>query len=210
MAKTSHYYVKFLPDCHYHVYNRAVDKKNMFLSDDNYAFFLKQYDKYLSPVVTTFSYALLGNHFHFTIRVHAEEVLFAFQRSSKLNPERYNTPHAIVAHQFQLFFQSYAMAFNLKHGRTGTLFQRPFKRCNVDPDHLPRLIMYHHLNPQRHRMIKDFRQYPWTSYSRYLSDHPSKLPRQEVFELFGGREEFIKMHQSTKDELDDEAWVIEE
>ena len=151
MAKTAHYYVKFLPDCHYHVFNRALDKKNMFLSAGNYSFFLKQYDNYVSPVVTTLSYALLGNHFHFGIRIHPQETLPDFLNASNLNPERYNTPHAIVAHQFQLLFQSYAMAFNIQQGRTGTLFQRPFKRCNVDPDRLTRLILYHHLNPERHR-----------------------------------------------------------
>jgi putative transposase len=209
MAKTNHYYVKFEPDCLYHVYNRAIDKKNMFVSPDNYTFFLKQYDKYLSPVVTTLSYGLMGNHFHFGIRLNSAEDLTTFLKLSNLNAERYNTPHAIVSHQFQLLFQSYAMAFNKQQGRTGTLLQRPFKRCAVDPDHITRLIFYHHLNPQKHKLVKDFRSYPWTSYSRYLSDHPSKLPRAEVFELFGGRENFIRLHQSVQKDLEGVDWMIE-
>jgi len=210
MAKTSHYYVKFEPDCHYHVYNRAVDKKTLFASQDNYKFFLKQYDKYLSPVVTTLSYALLGNHFHFGIRIRAQKDLANFLKLSNLNQDRYGTTHALVAHQFQLLFQSYAMAFNKQQGRTGTLFQTPFKRCVVDPDELTRLVLYHHLNPRRHKMAKDFSQYAWTSYPRYLADHPSKLPREEVLDLFGGKEQFVRWHETVQADLDDTDWMIDE
>ncbi len=210
MAKTSHYYVKFEPECHYHVYNRAIDKKTLFASEGNYKFFLKQYDKYLSPVATTLSYALLGNHFHFGVRIHAQEDLTTFLKLSNLNQDRYATPHALVAHQFQLLFQSYAMAFNKQQGRTGTLFQTPFKRCAVDQDDLTRLILYHHLNPRRHKMVKDFNKYAWTSYPRYLAEHASKLPRLEVFDLFGGKEQFVMWHESVQKDLDDADWAIEE
>lgn len=210
MAKTAHYYTQFEPDCCYHVFNRAVDRKNLFVSTDNYTFFLKQYDKYLSPVVSTLSYALLGNHFHFGIRIHPDTDLATFRKSSNLNARRYSTPHALVAHQFQRLFQSYALAFNIQQNRLGTLFQRPFKRCAVDPDDVTRLILYHHLNPQWHQMIDNFSQYPWTSYSRYLADHPSKLPRAEVFDLFGGKDQYIRLHQSVQQDLNDERWVIED
>ncbi|GEM_PF-2930571 len=44
-AKTAHYFVRFEPNCQYHVFNRAIDKKDLFLSADNYSFFLRQYDK---------------------------------------------------------------------------------------------------------------------------------------------------------------------
>ena len=47
MAKTEHYYTRFENDGIYHVYNRTVDRKPMFTSDENYAFFIRQFDKYL-------------------------------------------------------------------------------------------------------------------------------------------------------------------
>ncbi len=210
MAKTSHYYVQFEPDCYYHVFNRAIDRKALFASEGNYAYFLKQYDKFLSPLVSTLSYALPGNHFHLGIRVRPLHDLTTFRKLSNLDPSRFSTPHALISHQFQRFFQSYAMAFNRQQNRMGTLFQTPFKRCAVDPDDLPRLILYHHLNPQRHGLIYDFRQYPWTSYSSYLSDQPSRLPRAEVLALFGGKEGFIQQHLSAQQDLEDERWSIEE
>ncbi|OFY63026.1 MAG: hypothetical protein A3H98_10715 [Bacteroidetes bacterium RIFCSPLOWO2_02_FULL_36_8] len=69
MAYTEHYYTQFETGCFYHVYNRAVDSKPMFKNEGNYLYFLRQYGKYLSSVLDTFAYCLLGNHFHLLVRV---------------------------------------------------------------------------------------------------------------------------------------------
>ena len=211
MAKTEHYFIKFEPDCFYHVYNRSIDRKPLFKNDGNRIFFLKKYDKYLSSVLTTYSYALCGNHFHFGVKIHSIENLTTFKKLSNLG-DRYSDPHELVRHQFQRMFQSYAMAFNKQQDRTGTLFERPFKRVDVPADeNLIRLIAYHHKNPEYHRLCDDFRQSHWTSYSRYLLDHPSKLPKEEVFQLFGSNQKFIDYHDQVKRDLDNETdWFIED
>ena len=212
MAKTEHYYVRFQPGCYYHIFNRSVDQKPLFVHSGNYEFFLKKYDAYISPVATTYSYALLNNHFHFGIKVHTEEGLTTFQKVSNpdLDNKRPASAHYIVAHQFQKFFQCYAMAFNKQQSRSGTLFQTPFKRCAIDPDaDLMRLILYHHINPQKHGLAADFRDYPWTSYTRYLSNRPTKLPRGEVFDLFGGQDKFNAFHLMAWMEME-ERFMIEE
>jgi len=82
MAHTAHYYTKFDTGNFYHVYNRSVDRKPMFQNDDNYRFFVQQYDFYLSAIVDTYAYCLLGNHFHLLIRV--KEDLTTFQKLSNL------------------------------------------------------------------------------------------------------------------------------
>ena len=210
MAKTEHYYVKFQPDCFYHVYNRAVDKKSLFKKENDHVFFLKRYSQYLSPVLTTYSYALCGNHFHFGVKIKSLQELKAF-RQSKKHCDRFENAHDLVSEQFRLFFLSYAKVFNTQYNRVGTLFQTPFKRCLVGTEEkLIRLIFYHHANPQRHKLCRDFRKYPWTSYQRYLSDRQSLLPKAEVFALLGGRQQFIKYHQEVNRELNDkDDWYIE-
>lgn len=211
MAKTAHYYAKFEPACFYHVYNRAVDRGDLFANAENRRFFLQQYDQYLSDVVDTYSYALMGNHFHFGIKIRPQTELTVFRNLAGLHQQRYDHPHALVAHQFQRFFQSYAMSFNAQQKRVGTLMQRPFKRCCVDPDDLPRLILYHHLNPVKHRFTHDHNLYEWTSYGRYLGQKPSKLPRQAVWDIFGGRDKFIEYHRVAKEDIWSERdWVIED
>jgi len=211
MALTSHYYTQFEAELFYHVYNRSIDKKPLFKNDENYRFFLRRYSKYLSPVVTTYSYALCGNHFHLGIKIKTVEELMNFQKLSN-RKQIFTTAHQIVAHQFKLFFISYAKAFNKQQDRVGTLFQTPFKRCEVNSNvKLVRMLFYHHSNPQHHRICNDFRLYPWTSYSRYLLDQPSLLSKAEVFEWFGGKRAFIEVHKEVENELNDrENWWIED
>jgi hypothetical protein len=57
---------------------------------------------------------------------------------------------------FSNFFNAYAKAINLANGRTGPLFERPFKRIPVtDGKYFTRLLIYIHQNPQRHGLIDD-------------------------------------------------------
>lgn len=207
MAKTEHYFTKFQEGNFYHVYNRTVDKKPMFKNDGNYEYFLKQYDKYLSPVVDTYSYSLLGNHFHLMIKIQNLQDLTTFEKLSnqKLsnqtnlnphNPQPDKSAHQIVSHQFRKFFQSYSMAFNKQHDRVGTLFQTPFKRGLVDKeDYFTHLIYYIHANPQLHRLIPDFRDWKWSSYKRILMEKQSKLKKKEVLDWFGGNNKYLQFHE---------------
>lgn len=61
------------PDCVYHVYNRANGHERIFLSDENYRYFLAQYGKYVGPYTDLFAYCLMPNHFHFLIRIKGEK-----------------------------------------------------------------------------------------------------------------------------------------
>ncbi|KAA5536299.1 hypothetical protein F0919_01125 [Taibaiella lutea] len=193
MALTEHYYTQFEAGKFYHVYNRTVDLKPMFRTNSNYIFFLKKYNEYLSDVVDTYAYCLLGNHFHLAIKIKSQEELDIFQstRDYKNIPDN----HEIVSHQFRKFFQSYSMAFNKSFERVGTLFQTPFKRALIDnPVYLKRLIYYIHYNPQHHNLVDDFRDWEWSSFERFLIERPSKLKKEDVFNCFDGRNGFLEYH----------------
>lgn len=196
MAYTEHYFTKFEADCFYHIYNRSVDRKPMFKSAGNYEFFLRKYDQYLSPVVDTYAYCLLGNHFHLLVRINSMEDL-----SNKMNltnvekPSSLKTAHDIVSHQFQKFFQSYAMAFNKQQARIGTLFQTPFKRALIDNYNYYKQVLYYvHANPELHGIIKDFRDWKWSSYNRFLIDSVTRLKKQAVLDWFGSKENYLLYH----------------
>ncbi len=186
MAKTEHYYTKFEEGKFYHIYNRSIDCQPLFKSDANYKFFLKKFDQYLSSVLDVYAYCLLGNHFHLLIRV----------KENLKNLKRNNLSiHDIVSKQFRVFFQSYALAFNIQHKRIGTLFQTPFKRAKINDEfYLSRLIYYIHANPQKHNLIYDFREWKWSSYSRILLETDTKLKKQEILDWFGGKAAYLKFH----------------
>ena len=73
----------------------------MFKNRGNYEYFLKQYDKYLSPVIDTYAYCLLGNHFHLLIRIGKLQDLTIFEKlAHPQNLQMDKTAHQIVSHQF--------------------------------------------------------------------------------------------------------------
>lgn len=201
MAKIEHYYTKFAEKNFYHVYNRSVDRKPMFKNEGNYAYFFARYEKYLSHVIDTYAYSLLGNHFHLLIRVNDSKKL------SILNPGK--TIHDIVSHQFRKFFQSYAMAFNKQQNRIGTLFQTPFKRALID-DHkyLTHLVYYIHANPQLHGLIDDFKNWNWSSYKKILNYN---LPiRKELIGWFGSKKEYVKFHSEKVLMISNEKYFLDD
>ena len=93
---------QFAPDYFYHVYNRTNNKDKLFTQPKNYVYFLKKYDQYLSPILVTYCYCLLGNHFHLLVKVKEEEHLKPFQTGEVFES------HKIVSKQFASFFGSIA------------------------------------------------------------------------------------------------------
>ena len=204
MAKKEHYYTRFENDGIYHVYNRTVDRKPMFTSSENYAYFIRQFDKYLSNYIKIYAYNLLGNHFHFMIKVNDLTDLTTFQKLSNLElPNELKTTHDIFSHQFKKFFQSYAMAFNKEQNRIGTLFQTPFKRVRVeDENYLRELACYINTNAQKHNLVKDFRDWKWSSYHNTISNKDTKLLKEELMGYFGDIDNFEYCHLESASKMD--------
>lgn len=100
-------------------------------------------------------------------------------------------------------FNSYAKAVNIAYQRTGSLFQKPFHRIEVDSDrYFARLIHYIHFNPQKHGFVDDFRQYPFSSYQAIISGKPTNISKDEVLTWFQGKDNFEQLHNVLCDEAD--------
>ena len=186
------------PDRYYHIYNRGINRENLFKEDRNYTFFLQKYAQYLSPVVDTFAYCLLRNHFHFLIRIKGEDSIREFYNTritARKISEGLHSAEFIVSKQFARFFSSYTQSMNKVYQRTGALIEAPFKRIEIDNDaYLTHLISYIHCNPQKHGFVSDFKVYPYSSFKGHLNQSEFFLNSKEVFEWFGGIYEFIEFH----------------
>lgn len=102
---------------------------------------------------------------------------------------------------FSNFFNSYAKAYNKQISRTGSLFEKHFKRIRLDDEvYLRNLILYIHLNPKHHIDI-DYKTFLFSSYQSILSVKETKLEREAVLNLFGGKDNFIFCHNSKSDVL---------
>jgi REP element-mobilizing transposase RayT len=179
---------------YYHIYNRGNNREDIFLEDRNYRHFLKLYAKYVAPIVDTYAYCLLRNHFHFLVRVKDADM------ADPKNPSRH----------LSNLFNAYAKAFNKAYSRAGSLFQRPFGRIEIGSDaHFVWLVMYIHQNPQRHGLVDDFRDWPYSSYRAFLSTQPTRLRRAEVLEWFGGERQFVALHEQEVTERRVARWFAE-
>lgn len=176
---------------YYHLYNRGNNGETLFVEARNYRYFLKLYAKYADPVVETFAYCLMPNHFHFLVRVREPE---------GQECQSYEDWHSFVALQFRNLFSTYTKAFNKAYGRSGSLFQKPFRRKRVDSDrYFTALVAYIHRNPQHHGFVDAFDDWPWSSYGAVLADRPTRVQRDAVLAWFGDRREFAASHRVAAD-----------
>ena len=103
-----------------------------------------------------YAWALILNHFHILLRTGA-------------------TPLSTVMRRLMT---GYAVTFNIRHRRSGHLFQNRYKSviCEEDP-YLLELIRYIHLNPLRAKLVKDLKEldkYLWTGHSALLAKRKSR------------------------------------
>ncbi len=177
------------PGCYYHIYNRGNNREDLFRQERNYRYFLQLYARHVIPVAVTFAYCLLRNHFHLLVRI--RETLQTSQVSETCEVL---TPRQISQH-FSNLFNAYSKAINKAYGRTGSLFEERFGRIEVTSDrHFLQLIFYIHFNPQKHGFVRDFGEWPWSSYHTLRAAGDTKLNRAEVLDWFGGStgfEDFI-------------------
>ncbi len=141
-------------DNYYHIFNRGINGCTIFNSDENKRYFLELAGKHLTKKASISAFCLLNNHYHLLIKVNSDTVEIT-QALSNL-------------------FNAYSKAFNKQNNRTGSLFEKHFKRKSVDSeDYFKTVICYIHRNP-----IKNWEHYTFSSYHHYIED---KTP--EYFKL---------------------------
>jgi REP element-mobilizing transposase RayT len=188
---------------YYHIYNRGINRGNIFFQQRNYDYFFSLLKQYILDYVEILAYCLLPNHFHLLLKInetinivtddnHQEEVI-----SDEVEIGEF------VSEQFRRMFISYSQAINRQENRTGSLFTRNFKRKLLDDDdHLKYLFFYIHYNPVKHGVFNNFKEYKFSSYKTYLSEKPTGIARNHGWELFDGIEGFSSFHNYFHEEKD--------
>mgnify|MGYP001612553658 FL=1 len=137
----------FAIDEYYHLYNRGVEKRIIFLDEEDYRHFvslmylcntkrsitLREVDiRYFDrgePIIAIGAYCLMPNHFHFLVREKVQNGISTYMRK---------------------LLTAYSMYFNKKYERTGRLYENIFKSSHVDTDiYMKYLYSYIHLNPAK-------------------------------------------------------------
>lgn len=162
-----------IPGLLHHVIVRGIDKRDIFLDDQDREDFISRFSSLLQDTGTRcFAWSLLGNHFHLLIR-----------------PEQ-----GTLATFMRRLLTGYAVVFNLRHNRSGHLFQNRYKSivCDEEP-YLLELVRYIHLNPIRAGMIdclEDLERFPWCGHAELAGKNNRGLIAQEsILALFSQREQ---------------------
>ena len=189
--------------CYYHIYTRGNNGETIFREARNYEYFMRLYARHIPPVADTYAYCLLKNHFHLLVRIKTEaeirnEVMQTIQetfRVSKTLKVSLEVSARAPSQAFSNLLNAYTKAVNKAYRRSGSLFEHPFGRVEVtNQAYFARLVIYIHQNPQRHGLIADFRDWPYSSYNALCSTKPTQLQREQTLAWFGDRNHFVRAH----------------
>lgn len=151
----------YIPDSYYHVYNRGVEKRDIFLDAQDFAVFLSYLKTYLLPKDTQrLQLVASSENSSYSERATAQKLLSLNNYSNEIELHSYsllpNHFHLLIKqvseNSMDQFMQSlsgrYSGYFNRKHKRVGKLFQGVYKAVLVNSDEqLLHLSRYIHLNP---------------------------------------------------------------
>jgi REP element-mobilizing transposase RayT len=125
---------EFYQDGIYHLYNRGVDGRKIFIDDQNYLYFSQRLLRYSSELsITILAYCLMPTHFHLLVQQNGDIAA------------------GILC---QKICNSYTKAFNNWVHRTGTLFESKYKAIDVDrEEYLLQVTCYIHANPVKAGLV---------------------------------------------------------
>ncbi len=195
----------FVDDEIYHVYNRGVDKRVVYIDSGEYLrfvhhlyefndidttnnltyHFLKNGDDEMQKrrrehLVDILAFALMPNHYHLLLKQRVEGGISKFM---------------------QKVGTGYTLFFNEKHARSGSLFQGRFKAVHVTTDVQLRYVLHYiHLNPlallphsnDPTEMLHNIKEYKWSSLPDYTGSRsfPSVTHRLDMLNMFDGTKEY--------------------
>ena len=220
----------FANEEYYHIYNRGVDKREVFCDQKDYERFLESmqefnredpigslYEKYLrekkrlnphngdlasrnNPLVEMVAYCLNPNHFHLILKQLTDKGISKFML--KLST-------------------GYTAYFNQKNKRSGSLFQGPFKAIHIDSnEYLLHLSVYVNKNNFIHgygglaSTKVSLIEWPYSSYLDYIRKRNGKICNKNAilsqFRSSDDYEKFVEknsLHVKEKKEL--EKYLLE-
>ena len=188
----------------YHVYNRGVEKRPIFLNKREYDRFiqlinyyrfancpikfskfkvlpleekyniLKKLEKEIKLLVDIYAFCLMPNHFHFLLKQLTDKGISKFI--------------AKITNGFSHYF-------NIRHDRSGHLFQGNFGAVRIeDNEQLLHVSRYIHLNPVISYLVEvgNLESYEYSSYPNYLGKSSGFTNPKEIMSFFKNPQEYRK------------------
>lgn len=178
----------------YHVFNRGINKQEIFRSEADYVFFLKKLNdlkyKYDHSV---YALCLMPNHFHLSIQ----------------------TRKVTISKIMSSLTTSYSMYFNRIYRHFGPVFQNRFKSILVENDsYFIKLSQYIYLNPVKAGLVEDPMLYKFSTIREAVGKEPLNFLDQDIVRLIGetkkSQEEYRKfIYDGISEDLSDVEQLFE-
>lgn len=184
----------------YHIYNRGVEKRWIFLDDQDYRVFFSYLDLYLLPKEDSIN--KIKNKFNLTDddknnRIAHLLLLNNFYKKIEILSYILKPNHLhfgikqIEKNSMEIFMQSlitkYVKYFNKKYQRVGPLFQGRYKAILIEKEeYLLHLSRYIHINAKEELLKnQNLLDYPWSSYPSYVKGMgPKWLNKEYILSYF--------------------------
>ncbi|MDP1521715.1 MAG: transposase [Methylotenera sp.] len=166
MARLPRYNVINQPQ---HIILRGNNRSIIFVSDDDYRFFLTcLHDAASQHGCSIYAYVLMTNHVHLLMSPHEENS---------------------ISKTMQSVGRRYVQYFNYLQQRTGTLWEGRYKSTLIDSEaYLLRCYRYIELNPVRANMVALPIDYVWSSYANHAESKENTLLTEHPLYLALGRD----------------------
>src|SRR6266536_2105874 len=174
------------PGAYYHVMNRGLSRRNIFLEDKDQERFLELLGETSRQwKVEIFAYCFLDNHYHILLQ----------------------TPGAGLSRAMRHLDGIYTQRFNRAHHRDGPLFRGRYKAILIDAEeYFLSVVRYIHKNPLGAGVVSNIDRYRWSSHWGYLNKKqcPDWLDTRSVMSRFGGFKEYQRfMHEEIEEEIEE-------
>lgn len=138
-----------VPGYPHHIIQRGNNRQAIFSSTADYQMLLGLLDENAQKFgVALHAYVLMSNHFH----------LLATPSTAEGLPQ-----------MMQAVGRRYVRYFNDSQGRSGTLWEGRYRSTLIETErYLLACMVYIDLNPVRAGMVKEARDYPWSSHGHYV------------------------------------------
>ena len=155
------------PGAFYHITARANEGKELFKGKkdrERFLYYLETATHRYRALIHV--YCLMSNHYHLLLE----------------------TPSGNLSQILHHINGAYTGYFNIKHQRSGHLFEGRYRAILVEADtYAKELSRYIHLNPVRGGLVDRAKDYPWSSYRHYIGQAkaPEWLITRFILAYFG-------------------------
>lgn len=212
----------FVTNEFYHLFNRGVDKRKIFLDKNDYIRFIHDLYEFndINPALAFSRRSLkkMGSNYigsPTSYNIKPRELLINLHAFVLMPNHHHEIIEQLKEGGITLFTRKihtgYTNAFNLKYERSGHLFQGSFKDVYIENDvQLAYLVCYIHSNPldlwkpnwkekkltnfEIKEALKFLEKYRWSSHLDYLSikNFPSIMERNFLLKFFDGTDDYKK------------------